>query len=338
MTKQQVSRTDYKKLVGQIQREMKTGLRELERLWERQKITTCWTIGRHIHRYLADHGVIRGATGAFYERLSGDLKVNSRTLQHYEQFFRYFPKLTIDEGMTWSHYRFLLSEPDEKKRQRWIKRVLREHLSSTDLRLMVASPTGSGEKSEGVLRKEPRRGKLYVYRLVSGAGLMESGTPWFVDCGFANRIEAPHGDGVLEAKRLVESVKIEQGYRLKIAGDARVDDLFTFKARLVRVIDADTLLAHVDEGFGIWTEQRLRLSAIDAAELNTLDGQRARQRVIHELEGLPFIIVKTYKSDKYDRYLADVFYLPGESDPHKVAASGVWLNGRLLEKGWARRV
>ena len=47
------------------------------------------------------------------------------------------------------------------------------------------------------------------------------------------------------------------------------------------------------------------------------------------------MVVKTFRPDKYDRYLADVFYLPGEIDAKKVAAEGVFLNRLLLQKGLA---
>ena len=34
------------------------------------------------------------------------------------------------------------------------------------------------------------------------------------------------------------------------------------------------------------------------------------------------LVVKTYKSDQWDRYLVDVFYLPKATDMIKVAAQG----------------
>ncbi|MFT5387382.1 MAG: hypothetical protein ACI9E5_000509, partial [Candidatus Omnitrophota bacterium] len=40
-------------------------------------------------------------------------------------------------------------------------------------------------------------------------------------------------------------------------------------------------------------------------------------------------------SDKYDRYLVDVFYQTGENNPHKVAKTGIFLNQQLLDVGYA---
>lgn len=51
------------------------------------------------------------------------------------------------------------------------------------------------------------------------------------------------------------------------------------------------------------------------------------------LKPCPFIIVKTTKdrSDKYARYLVDIFFSPVEQDPAVVAATGEYLNQRLLD-------
>ena len=48
-----------------------------------------------------------------------------------------------------------------------------------------------------------------------------------------------------------------------------------------------------------------------------------------------FIVIKTYGYGKYARPLVDVFYMPGESDPHTIAAEGRLLNQELLDKGLA---
>ena len=45
------------------------------------------------------------------------------------------------------------------------------------------------------------------------------------------------------------------------------------------------------------------------------------------------IIIRTFKSDKYDRYLSDIFYLTEEKDMNKIARNGIFLNQELLDKG-----
>ena len=104
-----------------------------------------------------------------------------------------------------------------------------------------------------------------------------------------------------------------------------------------RVVDGDTLLVWVDCGFGMWTRRRLRLRGIDADELSRAAGQRARDFVREQMAAVPFVVITTSRVDKYGRYLADVFYEAGASDPELVARKGRFLNQELLRKKLARK-
>ena len=65
------------------------------------------------------------------------------------------------------------------------------------------------------------------------------------------------------------------------------------------------------------------------------DGYRARQFVVEKMKNLKSVVLKTYRPDKYGRYLADLYYLPKESDPQTVAQEGRFLNQELLDEGLA---
>ena len=88
-------------------------------------------------------------------------------------------------------------------------------------------------------------------------------------------------------------------------------------------------------GFWSWTRQKLRLRGIDAPELATEAGRRCREFVAEVLRDTPSITVRTTRPDKYGRYLADVYTLPGETDGQTIVDNGVFLNGELLERGLA---
>jgi endonuclease YncB( thermonuclease family) len=323
----------YRELLVNIRKEMERGLRGIEEFLERQKVLSYWSIGRKINTYLNAHQQPRGAVGQFYRNLSRDLQMSDRTLQQCEQFSRYFPKLKVEKELKWSHYRFLLTEADPGKRAAWIKRIKKEKILADELRLKLLPPAES-DKTQISQFKEPVRGKLYTYRLLRADDIENFEVPWFVDLGFAGRREAPSSSAVLHNKNLYTSEKTEDGYRLKVT-DARVEELFTFRGKLRRVIDGDTLLVNVDQGFSCWIEQRLRLKGIDAPELSTLAGERAKKWVEDELKDCRNLVVKTYKSDRWDRYLVDVFYIPEETDLNRIAAEGTWLNGRMVEAGVA---
>ncbi len=331
-----IKTSDYQKLLRDIHREIESGFKKVEELLERHKVLSHWAIGRHINIYLNTHDLPRGGIGRFYQDLSRNLGINDRTLQQCEQFYRFFPKFKPEKYLKWSHYRFLLTVPEEKQRREWIARIKKERIPPDELRLALMPPSVPSDGLPAINLKAPVRGKLFTYRILRADDIEDFENPWFVDLGFAARKEAPASKGALDNKYLYRSEKINGDYRLKVAVDARPDELFTFRGKLRRVIDADTLLVAIDQGFGYWNEQRLRLNGIDAPELGTLVGERAKKWIENELKDCPNFVVKTYKSDQWDRYLVDVFYLPGEKDMHRVATEGLWLNGRMIEAGVAK--
>ena len=75
-------------------------------------------------------------------------------------------------------------------------------------------------------------------------------------------------------------------------------------------------------GFGFTTVQTLRLRALDAPEIETAAGREAKEFFEKQLSRGP-VLVRTHVSDKYDRYLADIF------------VSGEYINQKLVEEGLA---
>jgi len=47
--------------------------------------------------------------------------------------------------------------------------------------------------------------------------------------------------------------------------------MYTYKARLIRVIDGDTVDAEIDLGFGVFMKQRIRLYGINTPDSRTKD-------------------------------------------------------------------
>ena len=82
---------------------------------------------------------------------------------------------------------------------------------------------------------------------------------------------------------------------------------------------------------------RLRLRGIDTPELGTLAGQAAKAFVEETLSTVTFVIITTFRTDLHGRYLADLRYLPGESDTQVVCRKGIYLNRQLLQEHLARR-
>lgn len=117
------------------------------------------------------------------------------------------------------------------------------------------------------------------------------------------------------------------------------DPLHIYKAVVERIVDGDTLLVRIDLGFEVWVNQRIRFRGINTAEL-VKDGiktgkapdraDQAKAFVEERLKDIEFVVIKTYKTDMYGRYVADVFYHPTIKKKEEVYEKGFFLNAELL--------
>jgi len=93
--------------------------------------------------------------------------------------------------------------------------------------------------------------------------------------------------------------------------------MYHYNAKIIRVVDGDTIEVLIDLGFEVFIFQVLRLSRIDAYETTLRNGTTAEEKA-KGIEGKEFlkklllentkIEIITEKSDKYDRYLAEVIF------------------------------
>lgn len=111
--------------------------------------------------------------------------------------------------------------------------------------------------------------------------------------------------------------------------------MFFRNVKVDRVLDGDTIDVFIDLGFHIKIKQRLRLSGLDTEELNSSDQQKrelarlAKEFLIDSLLGKDNICIYTIKTEKYGRYLAEVYF--EESD-----GSLTSVNDLLLDNGLAK--
>lgn len=83
--------------------------------------------------------------------------------------------------------------------------------------------------------------------------------------------------------------------------------LFTYRATLCRVIDADTVRLILDLGFKLSRlEDSYRLVRIDAPELTTPEGKTAKDGLAAFLAGKS-LVAQTQKADSFGRYLCELW-------------------------------
>ncbi len=275
---------------------------------------------------------------------------------------------------SWSHYRKLITIADDKKRLRLEAGVAQKSWTVHELTSRINEERTLREEQDRAMSatrssidSKPLtflRGMLYTYRLVERPNLAadtESGL--LVDLGFGIYHEVDPFDGVYTSSfragkkaplrvnpeqsrkvdnrflsgfskdEIIESRPREDTYKF-YKSERTAQDLFTYAAFVEKVIDGDTVKVRLDLGFNVWTRQVLRLRGIDCPEAGTSAGDEAKSFVRSHLKEAQQIIVRTSRSDKYDRYLADVF-IPQGSDPSP--QMDIYLNNLLLETGRARR-
>ena len=104
---------------------------------------------------------------------------------------------------------------------------------------------------------------------------------------------------------------------------------YRYKAKILRVVDGDTVDVLIDLGFNIHVKERLRLAGIHAPATRTTDlvekekGFRSKDWLEEKLAGAVKIIVETRKVGKYGRYIATIY------------ADGEDLNKAMVDEGLA---
>ena len=92
--------------------------------------------------------------------------------------------------------------------------------------------------------------------------------------------------------------------------------MYEYSAKIIAVIDGDTVKAEIDLGFGITRRDTLRLKGINAPELHAADpkpGIAAKEYLAKLLSIFPTVTIRTHKdaSEKYGRLLAEI-WIPGQ--------------------------
>ena len=327
----------YDALITAIRREFQQGLARAQEAVYKQRVITNWHTGRHIHRFLAQ---VPDAEAPHLVRIADRMNSSLDTVRKMLKFYRCFPKLPKNPPLSWSQYRALLTAP-AAQRTLLLKRAISEDISSEELYALISVSRHEGRPSSGTPVGAPKldykRGRLFTYKTLQGKHLKLKKGEIMIDGGFKWRHKVKVGAGSkLTGGHIIRSVKTaDGGYELKHCNDDP-SSLYTYKAEVARVVDADTFLLTIDTGFDNWLDSRVRLRGIDAPEISTALGRRAYRYVKKALGNRP-VVIKTYKEEKYGRYLVDLFYMRKKvSDPQIIAREGIFLNQELLDLGLAK--
>ena len=115
--------------------------------------------------------------------------------------------------------------------------------------------------------------------------------------------------------------------------------MYTYKIKLDRVVDGDTIDAEIDLGFDIKVKKRVRFMGINAPESRTKDleekakGIAAKDRVKQLLEGCENITLKSHGVGKFGRCLGEIMLDMIDGNQKLTLVS---LNELLIKEGHAK--
>jgi micrococcal nuclease len=246
--------------------------------------------------------------------------------------------------LTWSHFRALIRLPDEPAIRRFMRLAQQHDWTTRQLIRAIEAEHGDGALTADLtaFADKPLRarfGQLLTYRV--RADPLDPAHPLGLDLGFSQMWVPPALPGMpdLDGMKPGSTVTLHTDASGHTRAALRTDRprLWTYVARVRKVVDGDTLDVVADLGCGHRAFPRLRLRGIDTPELYTSRGRTARSFVEDAIAQVDFVVITTWRTDSYGRYLADVKYLLGEPDPQVVLSKGVYLNRALLQEELAER-
>lgn len=85
-------------------------------------------------------------------------------------------------------------------------------------------------------------------------------------------------------------------------------ELYTYKGKVTKIVDGDTVDVTVDLGFEVYKKVRCRLARINAPELNTTEGKVAKAFLGGALPINDPVIIASKEYDKYGRSVAEIYH------------------------------
>ena len=330
----------YDQLVAAIRQAHAASEARVEQDVRQEKVREAWEIGKLIDEHVLQHKERADYGKQVILRLSQDLPISDTELYYLLEFARAYPIFPSTGKLSWAHYRELLSVKDPAERagleERAAKENWTENQTRDEIKKSKAAKSGTpvAPVKEAPLAAKP--GKPGTYRIVKAAKGSETGKG-VIDLGFSNYYRTSRDLRFKEGAIIEVIPAFPEGASapsdlIKLSKRTS-DDLYTYRAWVSRILDGDTIEVVVDLGFGVRSVQVLRLRGLDTPELVSKEGKEAKAFVESVISGSAsggkkIILIKTVKSDKYDRYLADIF-IPQKN------GSYLYLNQELLAKGFA---
>ena len=303
-----------------------------------------WETGRRIVEYeQAGSSTARYGTNLI-EHLSHDLTAkygsgfSARNLRRMRSLYLEYKIWPTSAKLRWSHLSEFSAIRDRNLRTKLIKRAETHNLSARAVRELVRGKTSGARgrmHSSAAEKKDTKNGSRKRPHKNSHTVLSVERTALHIFRTIdPTHYKIPRGYTAIDLGFHIWRVVKKATAKTITTGTPS----YLYPATVLSVIDGDTIWARVDCGLNTVIKEKLRLRGLDAPEITTPAGRAATRFVKKRLRPGMAIVIRTSTTDKYDRYLADILYLPGQArrrDPNRVLAHGTHLNQELLDAGHA---
>ncbi|MBN2715783.1 MAG: thermonuclease family protein [Deltaproteobacteria bacterium] len=242
---------------------------------------------------------------------------STRTIHYMRKFAALYSDDTIHPQLPWSHYCILLSVENAKTRAALENQAIQQRLGRAALQQLVSYTNQQAGQSTRAFPLSPRNATPNIVKLIRPKG---DGHP-LLDLGF----------GVLQTPSSSRMAQFKTGTHLKRYTNGHFSPVtcapgerYCYPATLDSVVDGDTVKLQVQLSGGLFIQERFRLRGIDAMEISTPEGQKAKRALQRLLQNKNTIIIYTYSTDRYGRYVADI------------VADGNYINKTMVQNGHAR--
>lgn len=124
---------------------------------------------------------------------------------------------------------------------------------------------------------------------------------------------------------------------LSASPEIRVKTPYTFFAKMIKIVDGDTIVLDADLGFYVKAEVRVRLAGVNVPSITTAKGKQAAEFLESRLSYKNNLVVESRKKDKYGRYLAYIYYHRTYTKFEDIVRHGKVVNEELLIHGLAEK-
>ncbi len=312
---------DYDNFINSLRDTIKCGKKSLNEQTGVARTLYYFNIGSIITSFSLNNNL--QLNKKFISKLTEEAGVSRSHLFLSVQLSRLYTKefITTHPSISWGHYRELITILDSALRDELENRIINESLSTREFSALVhrhRRPLDNRTKLELPALS------LNTYRVKHIDNIS------FIDLGFS----VYNSSYDISAPFVV--VTRDNNNNPQVTPTDRItESCYTYRAEVLKVVDADTFIMRIDHGLNTYTIHRFRLRGIDAPESETPEGEIATDFVTSMIPPGKKVIIRTYRTDIYGRYLIDLIYHPTSDDPDKIITDGIFLNSELLDNGFA---